>query len=119
MVGIDWTAITLPQCRNVPAGSPLQGHLSGGDAVTSVNACPVTCCADWITCIMHSPAGTHLPQFTNSVPVSWTPHQMLHRSVQDAPRSGRPGIASDLWKRLQEAQLGTRFILRPLKISAS
>ncbi|CAK0736192.1 hypothetical protein CVIRNUC_000706 [Coccomyxa viridis] len=72
---------------NVPAGSPLHGHLSGGDAVTSVNACPVASCADWITCIMDSPAGARLPQLASSAPVFWTPHQMLHRSVQDAPRS--------------------------------
>ena len=112
-------AMALLQCRNVRVDSPLHGHLSGGDAVTSVNACPVASCADWITCIMRSPAGTRLPQLASSAPVSWTAHQMLHRSVQDTPLSGRPQLASVLWEWMQEAQLGTELVLPQVQVFPS
>lgn len=75
-------------CRNLPAGSALQGHLHRGDALLSVNGCRVASCRLWISCVMRDSSGAHVSQQAASGVESWTPQQLVRRSMQAVEHSG-------------------------------
>ena len=71
----------------MPAGSALQGHLHRGDALLSVNECQVASCRHWISCVMRDSSGARMSQAALDAE-SWTPQQILHKSMQAVEHSG-------------------------------